>query len=100
MLKANPEERMTFEELFGEKMQQYIEYLKDGRKEELHAIEEAHKNNSKEDDDLKLSLIREKISFKINAAKKERKPNFQNILEICNKILSERNKVIFFQRIA
>ena len=38
MLETNPDERITFEELLGDKVKQYIEYLKDGREEELFAI--------------------------------------------------------------
>ncbi len=100
MLDPNPDTRISFDELLGSKIKQYIDYLKDGRDQELARIASEHKHNIEEDDDLKLSLIREKISFKINAARKSSKNDLQNLLEICNRILTERNKAVFLQRIA
>ncbi len=42
MLKTDPDERISHDDLLGEKVRQYIEYLKDGREEELLDIAKEH----------------------------------------------------------
>ena len=46
MLEVNPDDRMTFDDLLGDKVQSYIDFLKHEGAEELHGIQEEHAQRS------------------------------------------------------